>query len=351
MPLAGPLSEMFDADIVLSVFSPSGYHFHRGNPHFSRVFCLPVDLNANAREAVRKIDPLFAVFIRNELWKNYIKELDSRNTPVFLVNAPNHVLNPSFPLLLPHTRRLLAKFTAVFAIREPASHLAGNTPIIACGDTKWDAAAMGNAGADEVIRSFAGNSLVIVGGSIWKKETSLLAAWWDRPGRRHSGADIKLILAPHVLSKENISRLKALFPDHCLYSSYADADREKRVMILDRYRILAGCYSVADIAVIGGGFGKGIHNITEAAVHGVPTVFGPRCRKFDEARELVAKEGAFRVRNHREFSGIMDMLAFNEDKRHEIRGRIFELVSRHKGVSGRIAEDIRRFIPRGISDR
>jgi len=39
---------------------------------------------------------------------------------------------------------------------------------------------------------------------------------------------------------------------------------------------------------IGGGFGKGIQNILEAAAFGIPVIFGPNYHKFREAKELTA---------------------------------------------------------------
>ena len=42
-------------------------------------------------------------------------------------------------------------------------------------------------------------------------------------------------------------------------------------------------YSLADIAVVGGGYGKGIHNVLEPAAFGVPMITGPKINRFREA--------------------------------------------------------------------
>ena len=39
---------------------------------------------------------------------------------------------------------------------------------------------------------------------------------------------------------------------------------------------------------VGGGFGKGIHNILEPACWGIPVLFGPNHKKFREAVELIS---------------------------------------------------------------
>ena len=59
--------------------------------------------------------------------------------------------------------------------------------------------------------------------------------------------------------------------------------------------MLSSIYQYGQIAYIGGGFGKGIHNTLEAAVFGLPLLFGPNYQSFPEALTLVEKEAAFAV--------------------------------------------------------
>ena len=66
-----------------------------------------------------------------------------------------------------------------------------------------------------------------------------------------------------------------------------------RYIIVDCFGLLSSLYRYGDAAYIGGGFGTGIHNINEAAVFGIPVIFGPNNKKFVEARELQDCEGGF----------------------------------------------------------
>ena len=65
-------------------------------------------------------------------------------------------------------------------------------------------------------------------------------------------------------------------------------------------------YRYGTIAYIGGGFGAGIHNTLEAAVYGIPVLFGPRFQKFKEARDLIKVGGGFSVASKDEFVAKMD---------------------------------------------
>ncbi len=57
---------------------------------------------------------------------------------------------------------------------------------------------------------------------------------------------------------------------------------------------------------MGGGFGKGIHNVLEAACWGIPVIFGPYHKKFREAVELISLKGARCFSTYDEFSEIVD---------------------------------------------
>ena len=91
---------------------------------------------------------------------------------------------------------------------------------------------------------------------------------------------------------------------------YAMKGGSKRVrgMIIDSFGKLSSLYRFADVAYIGGGFGAGIHNLNEAAVYGMPVIFGPNNVKFKEAADLVECGGGFSVASREEFCHIIDIL-------------------------------------------
>ena len=85
------------------------------------------------------------------------------------------------------------------------------------------------------------------------------------------------------------------------YSEANDASlKNARVLIIDNIGILSSLYGYASIAYIGGGFGKGIHNVLEAAAYGMPVLFGPNYQKFQEAVELIQLKAAYSVNSTEE---------------------------------------------------
>ncbi len=96
------------------------------------------------------------------------------------------------------------------------------------------------------------------------------------------------------------------------YSKAGDDFYDARVLIIDNIGLLSSAYRYAFLAVIGGGFGKGIHNILEAACWGIPVVFGPNHEKFREAVELCEGKGAFSFNSYEDFVEIIDRFLADE---------------------------------------
>ena len=91
-------------------------------------------------------------------------------------------------------------------------------------------------------------------------------------------------------------------------SSYKNA----KVLIVDTIGHLSSLYNYGNIAYIGGGFGKGIHNILEAATYGLPVIFGPNYKKFLEAVEMIEMKAAYSITNIEELKKVIDRFINNE---------------------------------------
>jgi 3-deoxy-D-manno-octulosonic-acid transferase len=71
---------------------------------------------------------------------------------------------------------------------------------------------------------------------------------------------------------------------------------EYHVLLIDNIGMLSRLYRYGEFAYVGGAFGKGLHNILEAACYGVPIFFGNKSyQKFKEANDLIMRGGAFEV--------------------------------------------------------
>ena len=86
------------------------------------------------------------------------------------------------------------------------------------------------------------------------------------------------------------------------------------VLIIDNIGMLSRLYRYGEFAYIGGAFGKGLHNILEAACYGVPVIFGNRnYQKFQEATDLINRGGAFEIGDYTDLKNKYEMLNVPEN--------------------------------------
>ncbi len=115
------------------------------------------------------------------------------------------------------------------------------------------------------------------------------------------------MFAPHAPTPAAINRLQSVSPPETILYSQADpaTAAQATTLLIDNVGLLNTLYRYGRIAYIGGGFGKGIHNTLEPAAFGLPVIFGPKYEKFEEARQLVTRGGAFVVHNATELGAIL----------------------------------------------
>ncbi len=73
--------------------------------------------------------------------------------------------------------------------------------------------------------------------------------------------------------------------------------------------MLSRIYRYGEFAFIGGAYGKGLHNILEAACYGVPIFFGNKnFEKFQEAVDLINMGGAFDIADYTDLKSKYELL-------------------------------------------
>ncbi len=329
-------------EIFLSFFSPSGYEQKR-NYEFASVHYLPADLPGNAAKWLNAIDPDFAVFVKYDLWPGYLKALSEKRIPAILISA-NWVPGCGFHSWSnPLTQTLLKYFKIIFLQR--GDHLdllkrKGFHNISVSGDTRIDRS-LGLPGEVEkrVPKALSSIGLFdLVAGSTWPADEELLI-------EAIHALDLKALIAPHDISVITINRLlKKLNVPAVRLSELGPANSEIRVVVIDSIGLLSVLYSLGQIAYIGGGFGKGIHNSLEAMAHSKPVIFGPHYQKFPEAVDMVALQGAWSVQNKQDLISILNQLR-EPGKAEEAGRKAKQYLEDHAGATGIVSDYILKSIP------
>lgn len=304
-----------DLFILLTFFSPSGYEIRKDYPLADAVCYLPDDTPRNSRKFLDVFKPAMALFVKYEFWYNYISALERNKIPVYLISANFRADQLFFRWYGRWFRKMLHMYSHLFVQSESSQELlrsAGIATVSVSGDTRFDRVYQLASSNVEIplAASFTGSKFTIVAGSTWPADNSLWIRYMNETSH-----DIKLIIAPHEINEDQVSQLTGSFTVPAARFSRSDSENVKgaRVLIIDNIGMLSSLYNYGGLAYVGGGFGKGIHNILEACTHGLPVIFGPNYKKFREATELVNLGAAFPIDNYDDFAGRINNLFVNND--------------------------------------
>lgn len=292
--------------ILLTFFSPSGYEVRKDYQGADIICYLPMDMSWNVKRFLDIVQPDCAIFIKYEFWMNYLLELKKRQIKTYIVSAIFRESQLFFRSYGGFYRRLLKSFTHLFVQNDESVrllHSIGFDNVTKVGDTRFDRVADIAAKSKDlpIVQAFKSDAKVLIAGSSWPNDENILLPYFNQ------NFPLKLIIAPHEIDEEHLQSIISQLKRPYIRYSQATIENVKEAdcLIIDCFGLLSSIYRYGEIAYIGGGFGVGIHNILEAAVYGIPVIFGPNFRKFQEAVDLQQKGGAFVIENYESFSQIM----------------------------------------------
>lgn len=334
--------------IILTFFSSSGYEVRKNYQHAAYVCYLPADMPSNARRFVEMINPVYALFVKYEFWNNYISVLKSEGVPLYLISGifrPRHYF---FRWYGTYFRRMLEKFSHFFVQDERSAVLLkgiGITNVTLTGDTRFDRVRQIAETAGEIsqIEDFKAGEKLFIAGSSWKEDEEIIAGYINS-----NPMQLKWVIAPHETDRSNITRLERLLKVKTVrFSEYTERSSDARVLIIDNVGMLSSAYRYACVAAVGGGFGKGIHNVLEAACWGIPVLFGPNYKNFREAVDLTRLGGAVSFNDYEGFVNALGKWISDEDLYSKAAEAAGNYVRENTGATSKILtyimpEDINR---------
>ena len=103
---------------------------------------------------------------------------------------------------------------------------------------------------------------------------------------------------------------------------------------------MLGLYSIADFAYIGGGFGAGIHSVTEPAGYGIPLSCGPKYKVSHDAVNLVKLNTLKIIEGKTDFTKWLEELISDENKRDELGKIAKDHINNNAGASDEIVKNV-----------
>ncbi len=301
--------------IILTFFSPSSFFLA------DVVFPLTLDGQKVAKACINTLRPSLVLFVKQELWFHYLNELNLQKIPVFLVSGTLSSSLIEMPFYSSWYVKMCRLFSVLFLQNTDDIDLAKKYNLhntVLAGNCRVDSVKNNKevAWENEIIEAFTLGSDTIVFGSTWPVDIPFLQDFLSNPAYKNW----KIIWAPHEISSHQINLLCSSLKDEksiILFSKASEATGNERILLLDTLGMLKYAYRYAQLAYVGGGFGKGIHNLLEPIVYEIPVIFGPHFKAFPEAHFLVENGGGFLIKNLKDWQLILEKLMDPED-RHKV---------------------------------
>jgi len=341
--------------IICTFFSNSGYENQKNYKFADYISYLPIDTKDNAKKFIETLKPNLAVFVRYDLWLNFLINLKERNIPSLLINAtyPKIYKNKIiFKLIKSYYIYTYSLISEIFAVNNESFNFFKNElsyeNVYQSKDTRLDRIAeivdqskKHDILPNEIINS---KSVTLVAGSTWEKDIELISKMLKEINKNKFL--LRAIIVPHKPEKDKIEQIENLIPNNIRLSNIENLDNnqlskfKEHHLIVDKIGILLKLYKYADIAYVGCGFGDGVHSTAEPAGYGLPIITGPNINNSPDAIEL-HKIGALQIiKNEKELINWIDKLLSDNNLRTVIGEKSKRYMQENKGFSFKITKYI-----------
>ncbi|NJN46122.1 MAG: 3-deoxy-D-manno-octulosonic acid transferase [Candidatus Competibacteraceae bacterium] len=354
LPLINALQQRYPTcKVLVTTTTPTGSQQVRQALGDSVVHTyLPYDLPGAVGRFLSRVGPRLALIMETEMWPNLYHRCATAGIPLIIANARLSARSTSRYLrLADFTRSVLAHTTLIAAQSELDAErfsALGAPRVRVMDNLKYDLSLPTELPAQgRVLRQSLGISRpVLVAASTHSGEDeqvldAVLAAQQCLP-------DLLLVLVPrhperfdtvaNLCQQRGLSVVRRSLGQSCTPTT--------AVFLGDSMGELLLFYAAADIAFVGGSLvPHGGHNALEAALLGLPVLFGPHMFNFVEVSErLLAARAAWRVANAEELAAKVMQLMSDKPLRQAAGQRARAVVEENRGALANVLALIDRIV-------
>lgn len=350
-----------DADItfVLTTTTSTGHRIAEDKLSADDVLLyFPADFPFIVNRALNIIKPRALILTESELWPNLIRAAKTRNIPVILINGRISEssyrgyrmlkvffsrIAECFDLFLVQTRNEEKRLLDLGA--DP-----GNIKVM--GTAKYDVAHYDVTSAESVrelleVSGIGAESLIIVGGSTWPGEESVLLDVYKN--LKTSFSNLKLVLVPR--HAERRSQVEAEIRKYGLnYVKRSElestATQTRDVLLVDTTGELMNFYACACVIFVGKSLtSHGGQNIIEPALLGKPIIVGPYMENFPVVLEdFLSADAIIQVTDAKGLQQALRSLLADKNLRDTLGRQASDVVQNKRGVVRNSVDLISRVI-------
>lgn len=347
--------------IIVTFYSPSGYNNQKNYKFADSLIYMPFDSISRAKKLIELINPDFALFVRYEIWRNHLWQLKKRAVLTYLIcaTAPVNKMLNKLPIISSLMKSNYNLFDKIFTVSENETKhfkkMKLKTQIITSSDTRFDRIVekVNESKRKTILPKdmFKDNKLVLVAGSTWEPDEEIIIDAIKHFEKENHQA-IRLILVPHEPTEKHVENVKHLLPNSFLLSeilNFLSFNRDENEiknflgwnhLIVDSIGQLLRLYSLADAAYIGGGFGVGVHSVTEPAGYGIPLATGVKYHNSPDAISLHHIGGLKIIKEKDDLIEWLNKLLKSPETRMELGSKVGHYVTDRLGSTKVIVESI-----------
>ena len=336
IPLINQILTETHEDILLTFFSPSGFkHFKHESNRVKKLY-LPLDYHSNAKKFIPLLNPKMVVFVKYDLWMNFISEIIKAGIPSFCFSIKIPIDHWYLKWYGKYVIKSLKKMKCLLTLDEKSLknlNAAGLSNVKICGDTRYDQVSLQH---NPILQNVKKPCVLL--GSSWDEEEANLASVISY------FPEIQFIIAPHEVSIHRLSKIKNQFGENCGFLSEHNSGKLPRILVVDSIGLLSELYSDSDIAYVGGGYTGKLHNIIEPAAKKNMILFGPKIDHFPEAIEMEKAGFAKRIKGQKELKETLASYITKPDELIKMKDKSSEFVKKRRGATQVVFEELKPYL-------
>ncbi|MFI4875705.1 MAG: 3-deoxy-D-manno-octulosonic acid transferase [Blastopirellula sp. JB062] len=352
-------NESPEIEFYITTTTHSGYQLARARYDDCLVSYAPLDFTWAVNAALRRIRPHTLILAELELWPNMIKLAKRQNVNLAVVNG--RLSEKSYQgyrriasLLRPTLRHIDRIAVQDWTYGERFVALGATVKrVVATGSIKFDGAETNRSNPKtERLRRLAQiprQASVFLAGSTQAGEEAAALDAYQAAAERHP--QLRLILVPR--HPERFDEVAALLDERNVAWSRRSSleqsrvDPDAKVLLVDTVGELSAWWGMADIAFVGGSFGRrGGQNMIEPAAYGAAVSFGPNTKNFrDVVQLLLAAEAAQVVENEAALTRFVARCLDDPAWRDQLGEQAQSVVASQLGAVQRTLQAIRPLLP------
>lgn len=362
-PIIDELDKSLKYNFIISFFSPSGFNHSKLdtvlNSKAIKTY-LPFDSKSNMNRFLDKVNPAAVIFVKYDLWLNFLTALAVRNIPRILINGTYNKSDFKWKFFLTkaYRRMLYMLFNYIFVADENNKLnfdllLERKVEVQVSGDTKFERIAKAReiAGKKDVLKNeiVKGRNVFVIGSS-WQKDDELLLPVLNKINSNGVIKDHPLlsIIVPHEPTEDTLEEIehniRVNFPYlNIIRFSNLNKYKGENTILVDKVGILMALYKYASFAYVGGGLQAGLHNVLEPAGYSIPVMFGDEKISAD-AEMLIGTGGGISVHDDKSLYKNLLLLLKNGDDRKAIGERSYAVFEGRTKGSKIISDVINRVV-------